>query len=118
MKHLQASGSDDNYKTFQANNTEVFGIAAATRFTQQAFADFAKINFPLLSGGTDITQVHKVMKEYGVLNEKRLIANRAYIIVDKDGVIRLYDVRPTNRENDLLSTETLLEAVKNVNSGS
>jgi hypothetical protein len=42
----------------------------------------------------------------------------SYVIVDKDGVIRYLNIRPTNTEKDLLSTEDLLTAVKKVNKGS
>ena len=94
------------------------GIAATTRFAQKAFSDFAKINYPLLSGGTDVTVVHNVMRAYGVLDEKRLIARRSYFIIDKNGVVRYKNVRPTNTEKDLLSTETLLNEVKKINKGS
>ena len=58
------------------------------------------------------------MQGFGVYDEKRRLAKRSYIIVDKEGVIRYYNVRPTNRADDLLSTDELLEAAKNVNSGS
>ncbi len=118
MKCLQASGSDDNYPKFNAENTEVLGIASTTRFSQQAFAEFAKINYPLLSGGTDVTAVHKVMRAYGVFDEARLVAKRSYVIVDKAGIIRYYDIRPSNTEKDLLTTEQLLNAIKKVNQGS
>lgn len=96
----------------------MLGVASTSRFSQQAFADFAKIQYPLLSGGTDVTVVHKVMRAYGVFDEARLVAKRSYVIVDKAGVIRYYDVRPTNSEKDLLTTEQLLNAVKKVNQGS
>ncbi len=95
----------------------MLGIAAATRFAQQAFADFTKVEYPLLSGGTDVTEVHKVMKAYGVLDEKRLIARRSYIIIDKEGVVRYLNKRPSNCEKDLLSTQELLNEVKKVNAG-
>ena len=97
---------------------EVLGIASTSRFAQQAFAEFAKIKYPLLNGGTDVTVVHKVMRAYGVFDEARLVAKRSYVIVDKAGVIRYYDIRPSNTEKDLLSTEQLLNAVKKVNQGS
>lgn len=60
----------------------------------------------------------KVMQSYGVWDEARRLAKRSYVIVDKEGVIRYYDIRPTNTEKDLLSTEQLLNAVKKVNRGS
>lgn len=106
------SGSD-NYPTFQAENTEVLGISANAPFSQKAFADFAKINYPLLSDRDG-----KVMQSFGVYDEPRRVAKRAYVIVDKEGVVRYLDIRPSNSEKDLLSTEQLLDAVKKVNKGS
>jgi mycoredoxin-dependent peroxiredoxin len=111
IKDLQASGSD-NYAMFQAENTEVLGISANAPFSQKAFADFAKINYPLLSDRDG-----KVLQAYGVYDEPRRIAKRSYVIIDKEGVVRYLDVRPTNSEKDLLSTEHLLNAVKKVNKG-
>jgi peroxiredoxin len=109
---LQASGSD-NYALFQAENTEVVGISANAPFSQKAFVDFAKINYPLLSDRDG-----KVMQAYGVYDEPRRIAKRSYVIVDKEGVIRYLDIRPSNTEKDLLTTDQLLNAVKKVNKGS
>jgi peroxiredoxin len=106
------SGSD-NYPMFQAENTEVLGISANAPFSQKAFADFAKINYPLLSDRDG-----KVMQAFGVYDEKRRLAKRSYVIVDKEGVVRFLDIRPSNSEKDLLSTQQLLDAVKKVNKGS
>jgi peroxiredoxin len=106
------SGSD-NYPVFQAENTEVLGISANAPFSQKAFADFAKINYPLLSD-----REGKVMQSFGDFDEKRRIAKRSYVIVDKEGVVRYLDIRPSNSEKDLLSTQQLLDAVKKVNKGS
>jgi mycoredoxin-dependent peroxiredoxin len=111
IKDLQASGSD-NYSMFQAENTEVVGISANAPFSQKAFADFAKITYPLLSDRDG-----KVMQAFGVYDEPRRVAKRSYVIVDKDGVVRYLNIRPTNTEKDLLSTEELLNAAKKVNKG-
>lgn len=86
-------------------------------FSQKAFADFFKINYPLLSGGRDVTVIHKLLKAYDVFDEPRLTAKRAYIIIDKEGVVRYKDIRPSSNEKDLLSTETLLNEVRKVNQG-
>jgi peroxiredoxin len=67
-------------------------------FSQKAFADFAKIVYPLLSDRDG-----KVMQAFGVYDEARRLAKRSYIIVDKEGVIKYYDIRPSNSEKDLLS---------------
>lgn len=106
------SGSDNTPK-FEAENTEVLGISGNAPFSQKAFADFAKINYPLLSDRDG-----KVMQAYGVYDESRRLAKRSYVIVDKDGIVRFLDIRPTNSEKDLLSTQQLLDAVKKVNKGS
>ena len=58
------------------------------------------------------------MQVYGVYDEPRRLAKRSYVIIDKEGVIRYLDIRPSNTEKDLLSTEQLLDAVKKVNKGS
>jgi peroxiredoxin len=96
----------------------VLGVTAATMFAQKAFADFFKISYPLVGGERDVTVVHKMLRAYGVLDEPRLTAKRAYVIIDKNGIIRYYDIRPSNTEKDLLPTEKLLEEVKKINKGS
>src|SRR5262249_30786180 len=98
---------------FQAENTEVLGISANAPFSQKAFADFAKINYPLLSDRDG-----KAMQAYGVYDEPRRGAKRAYVIVDKEGVVRYFNIWPSITEKDLLSTEELLNEVKKVNKGS
>ena len=55
------------------------------------------------------------MQAYGVYDEPRRLAKRSYIIVDKEGVIRYYDIRPSNLEKDLRSTEELLSELKKIN---
>lgn len=57
------------------------------------------------------------MQAYGVYNEARRLAKRSYVIVDKAGVIRFYDIRPSNSAKFLLTTEQLLDAVKKINQG-
>lgn len=89
------------------------GISANAPFSQKAFADFAKINYPLLSDRDG-----KTLNAYGVYDPERRLAKRSYVIIDKDGVVRYYDIRPSNNEKDLLTTDQLLNEVKKVNRGS
>ena len=105
-----SAGSDDNYKKFAAENTEVLGMSANAIFSQKAFIDFAKIKNPLLSDRDG-----KVMKAFGVWDEERRLAKRSYVLIDKEGVVRFINTRPTNTEKDLLSTEALLDEVKKIN---
>ena len=110
MKHILSSGAD-NYAKFEAENTEVLGVSANATFSQKAFADFMKLNYALLSDFPD----QKVMKAFGVFDEAASRAKRSYIVVDKEGVVRFKSVRPSGREQDLLSTDELLSEVKKIN---
>jgi alkyl hydroperoxide reductase subunit AhpC len=58
------------------------------------------------------------MKAYGVFREDRRIANRAYFIIDKEGIVRYKHVPESGNPKFLLSTATLLNEVKKVNKGS
>ena len=82
------------------------GISANVRFSQQAFADFLKLNFPLVSDAPDL----KTIEAYGVLIPDRRLAQRSYFIVDKQGVIRYKKILAA--KEPLLSNEALLEEVK------
>lgn len=58
------------------------------------------------------------MTVYGVWDPERRLAKRSYVIIDKEGVVRYYSIRPSNNEKDLLTTDQLLDEVKKVNKGS
>ncbi len=58
------------------------------------------------------------MMGLGVYDQERRVAKRSYVIIDKEGVVRYLNIRPSNTEKDLLSTEQLLNEVKKVNRGS
>ena len=81
------------------------GISANVRFSQQAFADFLKLNFPLVSDAPDL----KTINAYGVLIPERSLAQRSYFIVDKQGVVRFKKVLAP--KEPLLSNEALLAEV-------
>jgi len=87
-------------------------MSANAIFSQKALADFAKINYALLSDRDG-----KTMKALGVFDDERRLAKRSYIIIDKEGVVRFKSIRPSNSAKDLLSTETLLNEVKKINQG-
>jgi len=65
-------------------DAEVVGISADKKFSQQAFADFLKLNVLLLSDAPD----SKTLQAYGVFNAQSKLAQRSYFIVDKQGIIR------------------------------
>ena len=84
------------------------GISANVRFSQQAFADFLKLNFPLVSDAPGL----KTIEAYGVLIPERRLAQRSYFIIDKQGVVRYKKVLAP--KEPLLSNETLLEEVRKI----
>ena len=88
----------------------MLGISANAIFSQKAFVDFTKINYPLLSDRDG-----KVMQSFGVYDTEKRLAKRSYVIIDSNGVIRYLNVRPTNTGKDLVSTEELLTEVRKVN---
>jgi peroxiredoxin len=63
---------------------QILGISANATFSQQTFADSLKLPFPLLSDFPD----RKVIRGYGVLNEKSMVANRSFFLIDPQGAIR------------------------------
>ena len=75
-------------------------------FSQKAFADFLKLNFPLLSDFPDF----KTIQAYGVFNPERKLAQRSYFIVDKKGVVRYK--RVLKQGEPLIPNETLLAEAK------
>ena len=81
------------------------GLSSNVRFSQQAFADFLKLNFPLVSDAPDL----KTIDAYGVLVPERRLAQRSYFIVDKQGVVRFKKVLAP--KEPLLSNEALLAEV-------
>ena len=92
-------------------DAEIVGISLNIAFSQKAFADFLKLNFPLLSDFPD----GKTAQAYGVFNAERKLAQRSYFIVDKQGVIRYKKVLAP--KEPLVSNDALIEEVKKINKG-
>ena len=78
-------------------------------FSQKAFADFLKLNFPLLSD----FPAGNASQAYGVFNAERKLSTRSYFIVDKKGVVRYKKVLKPGEP--LVPNEVLLEEVKKIN---
>lgn len=69
-------------------NIQILGIAVTDPFAQKAFADSLKLPYPLLADHPE----PKTTQRYGVLREHpkepgRMIARRAFFLIDKDGLI-------------------------------
>jgi peroxiredoxin len=63
---------------------QILGVSADNTFSQQTFAESLKLPYPLLSDFPE----RKVIRSYGVLNEKWMTANRSFFLIDSQGVIR------------------------------
>lgn len=85
------------------------GVSVNVRFSQQAFADFLKLNYPLLADFPD----GKAAQAYGVLNVERKLAQRAWFIIDKQGVVRYKKVLAP--KEPLIENEVLIAELKKIN---
>ena len=90
-------------------DTQILGISGNVGFSQKAFADFLKLNFPLLSDFPNM----KTMQDYGVFNAERKLATRSYFIIDKKGVVRFK--RVLKQGEALLPNEELIDEVRKIN---
>jgi peroxiredoxin len=104
----ELSSSRDDLAKFEAEEAQILAISMNVRFSQKAFADFLKLNFPLLSDYPDAN----VTRAYGVYNEKNRLAHRSWFVIDKQGIVRFKHVSPDARQ--LLPNETLLEELKKI----
>lgn len=73
-----------DYKRFEALGIQILGASANLTFSQQTFAQSLKLPFPLLSDFPD----RKVIRSYGVLNERSMTAHRSFFLIDPQGVVR------------------------------
>ncbi len=75
------------------------GISTDARPTQTAFAaSLGNIPYPVLA---DFNPKGHVSQLYGVYNEERGTANRAVVIVDKQGIVRFRRVYTSMPELDI-----------------
>ncbi len=82
---------------FRTANAQVVGVSTDSRFANAAWAaQLGGISFPLLS---DFYPHGAVAERYGVLHPGGM-AQRALIIVDKDGAVRYIDVHELKEAPD------------------
>jgi peroxiredoxin len=87
----------EDYGQFQAANTVVLPISVDSVPTLKEFKAKERISVDLLS---DFKR--DVSRRYGTLLEDRFYSNRAYVLIDRDGVVRwtfMEDTPGTRREN-------------------
>lgn len=87
----------DDYDQFRGADTEVLPISVDAVPTLKEFKQKEKLSVDLLS---DFKR--EVSRKYGTLIEATFFSNRAYIVIDRDGVIRwayAEETPRTRREN-------------------
>lgn len=98
-----------DFKRFEALGIRNLGISANMTFSQQTFAESLKLPYPLLSDFPD----RKVMRSYGVFNEKTMFADRSFFLVDPQGILRKKWIIE-NGGTTVVYSDTLLRDIKDV----
>jgi peroxiredoxin Q/BCP len=73
----------DDFSQFASRDTVVLPISVDSTDTLKEYQAKYHMPFELLS---DFKRV--VSRRYGVLNEEKFHANRAYVVIDKQGLVR------------------------------
>jgi peroxiredoxin len=78
-------------------------------FSQQTFAESLKLPYPLLSDFPD----RKVMRSYGVIDEKSMLPIRAFFLIDPQGIVRKKWIIE-NGGTTVVPSDTLLRGIQEV----
>src|SRR5262249_51182037 len=92
---------------FEALGIQILGVSTNLTFSQQTFAESLKLQYPLLS---DFPEA-KVSRSYGVFNDKLLLANRAFFLIDPQGIIRKKSA-VENGETTVVYSDALLRDIQ------
>ncbi|MGB3681784.1 MAG: peroxiredoxin [Rubrobacteraceae bacterium] len=85
----QMSRLQEDIERFESLGTKVLAISADSPWSHRAFAEDRGIEFPLLSDfGGDVIEAYGVKHELG-------FPERAYFVLDREGVIRAKQVEPS-----------------------
>lgn len=78
-----------DYRKFQGLNIQILGISADDAFSQKAFADSLQLPYPLLSDHPDLSVIRRYAGTQPYPGDPgRLIAQRAFVLVDEQGIVR------------------------------
>jgi len=83
----------EDYGKFQSGNTVVLPISVDSVPTLKEFKAKEHLTVDLLS---DFKR--DASRLYGILNEERFFSNRAYVLVDKNGIVRWNHLEANNSE--------------------
>jgi len=90
---MQLSSAQE--ETQKKLNAKVLGISTNHGASQKVFAQQIKLDYPLLSA----FEAPDVVANYaGWLDKEKRLSNRAYVIIDKQGIVRFKRVMENPRE--------------------
>jgi peroxiredoxin len=98
-----------DYKRFEELGIQNLAASANITFSQQTFAESLKLPFPLLSDFPE----RKVMRSYGVFNEKTQLALRSFFLIDPQGILRRKWIIE-NPTTTVVYSDTLLRDIREV----
>ncbi len=99
---------EDDLERFEGLHTQVLGISVDSIPSHEAWQkSIGGITYPLLA---DFYPHGEVIERYGVLREQGM-AERALMIIDKDGVIRFIDIHPIDELPDNAEIFEILETL-------
>ena len=98
-----------SYKSFEDLGIQNLAASANLTFSQQTFAESLKLPYPLLSDFPGA----KVMRSYGVFNEKVMLADRAFFLIDPQGIVRRKWM-VENGGTTVVYSDTLLRDIREV----
>ena len=96
----------EDYGKFQSGNTVVLPISVDSVPTLKEFKAKERLTVDLLS---DFKR--EVSRRYDVLNEEKFFSNRAYILIDKNGIVR-WSYQEANNSERRDNSELLAELAK------
>jgi len=88
---------------------QILGVSADNTFSQQTFADSLNLPYPLLSDFVE----RKVIRAYGILNERTMTATRTFFLIDPQSVIRKKWVL-ANPTTDVVYSAALLKDIQEI----
>ena len=96
----------EDYGRFQSGNTVVLPISVDSVPTLKEFKAKEHLTVELLSDF-----MREVSRLYGILNEERFFSNRAYVLIDKNGIVR-WNHQEANNSERRDNSELLAELAK------
>ena len=95
----------EDFDQFSGKGVEILPISVDSTASLREFKNKLRMKTELLS---DFKR--EISRAYGVLNEDRFYSNRAYFLIDKEGLVRWSHVEGNNRERR--ENSEILAAIK------